>query len=73
MKISCVYIFITTLLLTTSRNTALAYIDPGTGSYLTQILIASLLAIPFIFSDFVSKVKVRIKGVYNRLAKKKHA
>lgn len=41
------------------------YIDPGTGSNILQILLALLVAIPFIIKTFWKKIKIffnRFKG-----------
>jgi len=34
-----------------------AYLDPGTGSYIFQIIIASAIGVIFFFKDIVKKVK----------------
>ena len=46
---------------------ASAYIDPGTGSYFLQFLIAIVIGGAFIFKNQLKKVKLFI----GRLAKKK--
>ena len=40
----------------------LAYIDPGSGSMLLQVVLAGLLAIPFFFRRTVSDVWHRVRG-----------
>jgi len=40
----------------------LAYIDPGSGSMLLQVILAGLLAVPFFFRRTVSDVWHRIRG-----------
>jgi hypothetical protein len=40
----------------------LAYIDPGSGSMLIQVLIASALAVPFFFRRVISDGWNRIRG-----------
>jgi hypothetical protein len=40
----------------------LAYIDPGSGSMLLQVLLASVLAIPFFFRRVISDGLHRIRG-----------
>ena len=40
----------------------LAYIDPGSGSMLLQVILAGVLAVPFFFRRTVSDVWHRIRG-----------
>ena len=40
----------------------LAYIDPGTGSMVIQLLLASLLSIPFLFRRAISRTVRRLQG-----------
>jgi hypothetical protein len=40
----------------------LAYIDPGTGSMVIQLLLASLLSIPFLFRRAVTRTVRRLQG-----------
>jgi hypothetical protein len=40
----------------------LAYIDPGSGSMLLQVVLAGLLAVPFFFRRTVSDIWHRIRG-----------
>jgi hypothetical protein len=40
----------------------LAYIDPGAGSMVIQLLIASILAIPFLFRQAISRTVRRLRG-----------
>lgn len=39
-----------------------AYIDPGSGSMLLQVLLAGILAVPFFFRRTISDVWHRIRG-----------
>ena len=39
-----------------------AYIDPGSGSMLLQVLLASILAVPFFFRRAISDGWHRIRG-----------
>ncbi len=41
-----------------------AYIDPGTGSMLFQVIIASLLSAIFIFKSFFSRMILKIKSIF---------
>jgi membrane protease YdiL (CAAX protease family) len=54
----CVTLFLLDSILYT--HDAHAYVDPGTGSYLLQILLASILAIFFGAKLFWRKIKVRL-------------
>jgi hypothetical protein len=40
----------------------LAYIDPGSGSMLLQVILAGVLAVPFFFRRFISDGWRRIRG-----------
>lgn len=40
----------------------LAYIDPGSGSMLLQVVLASVLAIPFFFRRVISDTWHRVRG-----------
>lgn len=39
-----------------------AYIDPGSGSMLLQVILAGLLAVPFFFRRTISDVWHRVRG-----------
>lgn len=39
-----------------------AYIDPGSGSMLLQVLLAGLLAVPFFFRRVISDAWHRVRG-----------
>ena len=41
---------------------AYAYLDPGTGSYVFQLLVAGFLASSFFFRSFIKKIIRKIKG-----------
>ena len=40
----------------------LAYIDPGSGSLIIQVLIASIIAIPVIFRNKIAQVANAVRG-----------
>jgi hypothetical protein len=40
----------------------LAYIDPGSGSMLLQVLLAGALSVPFFFRRYISQTWHRIRG-----------
>lgn len=65
MKISVVSVgpLIVGLLLCTTRDAA-AYVDPGSSSYLFQILIAGLTATAFFFSTIKRKVGQAVRAVF---------
>lgn len=46
----------------------LAYIDPGSGSMLLQVLLAGALAIPFFFRRVISDGWHRIRGTRDETA-----
>ena len=46
----------------------LAYIDPGSGSMLLQVILAGVLAVPFFFRRTFSDVWHRIRGNGNDAA-----
>ena len=45
---------------------ALAYLDPGTGSYLFQILIAALVGGLFAVKIFWSRIKLFLQGFFGK-------
>ena len=40
----------------------LAYIDPGSGSMLLQVILAGVLAVPFFFRRVISDTWHRVRG-----------
>lgn len=46
-----------------------AYIDPGTGSYLLQIIVATLLAFLFTVKSYWKKIKGFLQRVFARRKK----
>lgn len=40
----------------------LAYIDPGSGSMLIQVILAGVLAVPFFFRRVISDAWHRVRG-----------
>ncbi|MDD2672731.1 MAG: hypothetical protein PHW43_10005 [Syntrophales bacterium] len=51
-----------------SAQNAYAYLDPGTGSYFFQILIASLLAALFLIKNFWSNLVEQLKKLFSKAA-----
>ena len=41
-----------------------AYLDPGSGSYIVQIIVASLLGGVFIIKTFWDKIKLYAKSIF---------
>jgi len=56
------------LLLFLFPRPALAYLDPGTGSYLFQLAIAGFLASLFFIKTLIRKVKAWIRNISPRKA-----
>ncbi len=50
------------LVLVAFPQPAYAYIDPGTGSYVLQIILAGILAVPFVLKRYWIKIKSIFKG-----------
>ena len=45
------------VLLVVAERPVSAYIDPGTGSYVTQIIVASIVSAGFVLRSYWSRVK----------------
>ena len=41
----------------------LAYIDPGSGSMLLQVILAGVLAVPFFFRRVITDTWHRVRGI----------
>ena len=54
------------LTLVVAEGDALAYVDPGTGSYLIQIIIAGVLAAIFVIKGFWRSIRERLAGLFSR-------
>ena len=50
-------------------RSAFAYLDPGTGSYIFQIVIAGLLGAAFAVKVFWIKIKSFLMGVFSKQKK----
>ena len=59
-----------TLALTLLPNTALAYLDPGTGSIILQALAAGVISISVAFTSFRIKVSQFISSLFKRSSKR---
>lgn len=51
-------------------NSFLLYIDPGSGSYLIQVLVAAVLGIAFFFKNIVLYVKLFFYRLFGKKNKK---
>lgn len=47
----------------------LLYIDPGSGSYLVQVIIAAVLAIAFFFRNIITALKLFFFRIFRRKSK----
>ena len=47
-----------------------AYLDPGTGSYIIQILIATLAGGTYLVFTSWSKIKTFLSNLFNKLSKR---
>ncbi len=56
------FVAVTILLLTAVPRPALAYIDPGAGSYMLQLLLAGAISALFAVKVFWGKIKDFFKG-----------
>lgn len=59
------FAFVLILFFLTSRP-SYAYLDPGSGSYLLQILLAGLLAASFMLKSFWQKLRAFFSRFFNR-------
>ena len=61
-----IFIVLLTLICSVIPNDAYAYLDPGTGSYLIQILLASLLGAVFAIKVFWKKIIARFERLFSK-------
>jgi len=50
-------------------QTLLLYIDPGSGSYLVQMIIAGVLGVAFFFKNIVFAIKHFFHRIFGRKSK----
>jgi len=48
---------------------ASAYLDPGTGSYIFQLLIASFLGVGFLMRNWLGRIKGKILSIFTKKGK----
>jgi hypothetical protein len=58
--------FILIILLFVLAKPAQAYLDPGTGSYIIQIVIAFVLSSLFIFKSFFKNMFFKVKNIFSK-------
>jgi len=63
-------LLVVTLYLTLAKG-AYAYLDPGTGSYVVQILIATLAGGAYVFAMSWSKIKTFLSKLASKISKSK--
>lgn len=59
-------ILVVVLMIVFSPAEALAYLDPGTGSYIVQIAIASAVSALFAIKIFWKRLKDRFHAIFRR-------
>lgn len=59
-------IVVVALLIVFSPVEALAYLDPGTGSYIVQIAIAGAVSGVFVIKIFWKRLKEKLDGIFRR-------
>ena len=52
-------------------QTAYSYLDPGTGSYVLQVLLAAFVGIAFTAKIYWAKIKMIFVNLFSKLTKKK--
>ena len=57
--------FLVVLLCSAFPSFSYAYLDPGTGSYIFQLLIAGLLGLLFLLKVYWSRVKAFVVGLFS--------
>jgi hypothetical protein len=65
MLLRCVYLIF--LFCVLFSNNAYAYLDPGSGSLLAQIIIAALAAIPLAFSQLRKEIFMGFRKIIQKL------
>jgi ABC-type Na+ efflux pump permease subunit len=65
LLVSCVLVI---LLYLTFTPPAFAYLDPGTGSYIFQIIIAAIVGLGFIVKIYWAKIKAFLTRTFSKKA-----
>lgn len=66
-----IFILIVTFSLLSIKDTH-AYIDPGSGSFFIQMLLAFIASIIFFFKDLLIKIKSILQNIKKKFLKKKN-
>lgn len=69
MKNILYYLWISVLLVALPLGHAKAYLDPGNGSYIIQVVIGLLLGGSFIIRGFWSNITVKVKSLLGKKRK----
>ena len=48
------------------NSSILAYLDPGSGSFILQLILASLVGSLFLFKNFWKKLLSFLRGIFSR-------
>ncbi len=62
-------VILTVILILCSVSKAHAYIDPGTGSYITQVMIGGLLGAAFALKVYWKKVRAYFSKLFSKRTK----
>jgi hypothetical protein len=65
-KFSLLFFFAGILFMGVLRDQVYAYIDPGSGSYLFQIMLASLVGAAFAVKAYWVKIKDIVKKIFHK-------
>lgn len=66
MKLIIVYFLVSTIRGLMPAARAHAYLDPGSGSFILQLVIASLLGIIFVMRRYWGKISVFFRNLFTR-------
>lgn len=59
-------LFWVALLWVFSPLAAFAYLDPGTGSYVVQVVVGSLLGLGFVLKTYWGALKVKVNHLFSK-------
>ena len=71
MKLINIKLFLLFYFIINISSNAYAYLDPGTGTFLLQVLAVIIASIVAFFTSFIYKIKLFINKVKNFFKKKK--
>lgn len=61
-----IFLIVSNILALIYTDTSYAYIDPGTGSYVFQIIIAFFIGALFAVKQYFHRIKLFIMNMFNR-------